>query len=151
MPSFLDPQTIILTGGLIAVGVIIFAECGLLIGFFLPGDTLLFMAGFLASQNVVGLDLGVESQEQAIAQFGAMRNLDYVQGNILAPPFKPRQFDYGMSLGVLHHTPNTHLIPGTASAEHLEENIAVGGIVLDAATLAALDTIPVRSMSVPLG
>ena len=52
---------------------------------------------------------------------------------------------------LLHHTPNTHLIPGTASAEHLEENIAVGGIVLDAATLAALDTIPVRSMSVPLG
>lgn len=57
MPSFLDPQTIILTGGLIAVGVVIFAECGLLIGFFLPGDTLLFTAGFLASQRVVGLDI----------------------------------------------------------------------------------------------
>jgi len=57
VPSFLDPQTIILTGGLIAVGVVIFAECGLLIGFFLPGDTLLFTAGFLASQRVVGLDI----------------------------------------------------------------------------------------------
>jgi pyridoxine 4-dehydrogenase len=52
---------------------------------------------------------------------------------------------------LLHHAPNTHLIPGTASAEHLEENIAVGGIVLDAATLAALDAVPVHSMSVPLG
>ncbi len=59
MPWFLDPQTIILTGGLIAVGLIIFAECGLLIGFFLPGDTLLFTAGFLASQPAVGLNIAV--------------------------------------------------------------------------------------------
>jgi membrane-associated protein len=51
--SFLDPQTIILTGGLIAITAIIFAECGLLIGFFLPGDSLLFTAGFFASQHVV--------------------------------------------------------------------------------------------------
>ena len=57
MSSLLDPQTIILTGGLIAIGAIIFAECGLLIGFFLPGDSLLFTAGFLASQRVVGLDI----------------------------------------------------------------------------------------------
>jgi membrane-associated protein len=55
--SLLDPQTIILTGGLVAIAVIIFAECGLLIGFFLPGDSLLFTAGFLASQRVVGLDI----------------------------------------------------------------------------------------------
>ncbi len=31
---------------------IIFAETGLLLGFFLPGDSLLFTAGFLASQGV---------------------------------------------------------------------------------------------------
>ncbi len=37
------------TGGIIALAVIIFAETGLLIGFFLPGDSLLFFAGFLAS------------------------------------------------------------------------------------------------------
>jgi ubiquinone/menaquinone biosynthesis C-methylase UbiE/uncharacterized protein YbaR (Trm112 family) len=58
-------------------------------------------------QNVVGLDLGVESLEKAVAKFGDMPNLDYVQGNIMEPPFKDRQFDYGMSLGVLHHTNNT--------------------------------------------
>lgn len=34
---------------------IIFAESGLLIGFFLPGDSLLFTAGFLASQNFLGM------------------------------------------------------------------------------------------------
>lgn len=36
-------------GGLIVLGLIVFAESGLLIGFFLPGDSLLFFAGFLAS------------------------------------------------------------------------------------------------------
>jgi membrane-associated protein len=37
------------TGGIFALAAIIFAETGLLIGFFLPGDSLLFFAGFLAS------------------------------------------------------------------------------------------------------
>jgi membrane-associated protein len=45
----------ILGGGLIAIGATVFAESGLLIGFFLPGDTLLFGAGILASQNVLPL------------------------------------------------------------------------------------------------
>ncbi len=34
---------------------IVFAESGLLIGFFLPGDSLLFTAGFLASQNILSI------------------------------------------------------------------------------------------------
>ena len=37
------------SGGLALLGAIIFAESGLLVGFFLPGDSLLFIAGFLAS------------------------------------------------------------------------------------------------------
>jgi membrane-associated protein len=37
------------TGGIIVLAAIIFAETGLLIGFFLPGDSLLFFAGFLSS------------------------------------------------------------------------------------------------------
>ena len=36
-------------GGLLLLAAIIFAESGLLFGFFLPGDSLLFVAGFLAS------------------------------------------------------------------------------------------------------
>jgi membrane-associated protein len=44
-------ETLIRDIGLIGVTAIIFAENGLLIGFFLPGDSLLFTAGFLASQN----------------------------------------------------------------------------------------------------
>ena len=37
------------------VGAIIFSESGLLIGFFLPGDTLLFSAGLLASTGKINL------------------------------------------------------------------------------------------------
>ncbi len=36
-------------GGLLVLAAIVFAESGLLVGFFLPGDSLLFLAGFLAS------------------------------------------------------------------------------------------------------
>lgn len=46
---------VILGGGLIAIGATVFAESGLLIGFFLPGDTLLFGAGLLAAQGVLPL------------------------------------------------------------------------------------------------
>src|SRR5262245_45262467 len=45
----LDPQRLIEAVGLLGIFAIIFAESGLLIGFFLPGDSLLFTAGFLAS------------------------------------------------------------------------------------------------------
>jgi len=37
-------------GGLAILALIVFAESGLLIGFFLPGDSLLFIAGFLSSE-----------------------------------------------------------------------------------------------------
>lgn len=48
----LDLITLLPQIGLIGIFAIIFAESGLLIGFFLPGDSLLFTAGFLASQGV---------------------------------------------------------------------------------------------------
>jgi membrane-associated protein len=53
----LDPMTIIKTLGLIGVFCIIFAESGLFFGFFLPGESLLFTAGFLASQNFLNINI----------------------------------------------------------------------------------------------
>ncbi len=47
----LEPQKLIAAFGLIGILLIIFAETGLFFGFFLPGDSLLFTAGFLASQG----------------------------------------------------------------------------------------------------
>ena len=43
--------------GYLGLVAIVFAETGLLIGFFLPGDSLLFTAGFLASQGVFNIAL----------------------------------------------------------------------------------------------
>ena len=51
MLHFLDPLFLIKTLGLIGIIAIVFAESGLLFGFFFPGDSLLFTAGFLASQG----------------------------------------------------------------------------------------------------
>jgi membrane-associated protein len=45
----LDPKDLIHTFGLIGVWAILFAETGLLVGFFFPGDSLLFLAGVAAS------------------------------------------------------------------------------------------------------
>lgn len=50
-----DIVAIVKTAGYIGVGLIVFAESGLFIGFFLPGDSLLFTAGFLASQNYINI------------------------------------------------------------------------------------------------
>ncbi|MFA5651953.1 MAG: DedA family protein [Candidatus Paceibacterota bacterium] len=54
---YLDPMVIIKALGLIGVLFIIFAESGLFFGFFLPGDSLLFTAGFLASQNFLDINI----------------------------------------------------------------------------------------------
>ncbi|MFF5568002.1 VTT domain-containing protein [Streptomyces sp. NPDC012623] len=52
-PSWLDPDYLIGTFGLIGVLVIVFAESGLLIGFFLPGDSLLFTTGLLVTAGTL--------------------------------------------------------------------------------------------------
>ncbi|HEX5797703.1 MAG TPA: VTT domain-containing protein [Candidatus Saccharimonadales bacterium] len=56
--SFLDPNELIASGGLALIAFIVFAESGLLFGFFFPGDTLLLAAGILAAAgefNIVTL------------------------------------------------------------------------------------------------
>lgn len=50
-PSWLDPDYLIQTFGLIGILVIVFAESGLFFGFFLPGDSLLFTTGLLVATD----------------------------------------------------------------------------------------------------
>ncbi len=50
-----DLVPLIKTAGYLGVFFIVFAESGLFIGFFLPGDSLLFTAGFLASQGYLNI------------------------------------------------------------------------------------------------
>ena len=49
MLALLNPEDLLANGGILLLGAIVFAESGLLIGFFLPGDSLLFIAGFFSS------------------------------------------------------------------------------------------------------
>src|SRR3712207_4483415 len=52
-----DPRALIQWAGYVGLTIIIFTETGLLIGFFLPGDSLLVTAGLLASQEEFGLNV----------------------------------------------------------------------------------------------
>ena len=51
----IDLIALIKAAGYLGLFGIIFAESGLFVGFFLPGDSLLFTAGFLASQGVLNI------------------------------------------------------------------------------------------------
>jgi membrane-associated protein len=54
-----DPQSIIQYGGLALLLFVVFAETGLLIGFFLPGDSLIFISGMIcvSKPEVLGVNL----------------------------------------------------------------------------------------------
>jgi len=51
----LDPIAIIKTGSYLGIALIIFAESGLLIGIFFPGDSLLFAAGLLSAGGFLSI------------------------------------------------------------------------------------------------
>ncbi len=57
--------------------------------------------------TVIGLDLS-DALVRARSVVKDRRNVHLVQGNILAPPLRPGFADFAYSLGVLHHTPDTH-------------------------------------------
>ncbi|WP_371578202.1 DedA family protein [Streptomyces sp. NBC_01314] len=56
-PSWLDPDYLLDSFGIWGLLLIVFAESGLLIGFFLPGDSLLFTAGMLIATDVLDFPL----------------------------------------------------------------------------------------------
>jgi membrane-associated protein len=51
----LSPEHLIQSGGLLLIALLIFAESGMLVGFFFPGDTLLLSAGIFAAQGKLSL------------------------------------------------------------------------------------------------
>ncbi|MEU8841749.1 DedA family protein [Streptomyces roseus] len=52
--NLLDAHSLLATFGVIGIAVVMFAETGLLVGFFLPGDSLLFTAGLLCAGTADG-------------------------------------------------------------------------------------------------
>ncbi len=75
-------NSLLQTGGLLAVALVLFAETGLLIGFFLPGDTLLIAAGIFASQGHIPLYLLIPVA--AIAAFAGYQ-VGYMIGERAGP------------------------------------------------------------------
>lgn len=58
--SFLNPENLLTAAGqwaFVVVLLIVFAECGLLIGFFLPGDSLLFATGLFIATGLIDVPL----------------------------------------------------------------------------------------------
>ena len=56
MPEWLSAESLA-KAGLLALLVVVFVETGLLVGFFLPGDSLLFTAGLLVAQDELDLSI----------------------------------------------------------------------------------------------
>jgi membrane-associated protein len=71
-PEWLQPDVIISWLGpwaVIGLCLIVFAECGLLLGFFLPGDSLLFTAGLFVAQGAIQAPLWVVCIVLVVAAF----------------------------------------------------------------------------------
>lgn len=77
-----DLESLIRAVGYMGILAITFAESGLLIGFFLPGDSLLFTAGFLASQGFLNIAVLM-----AISMIGAIAgdSVGYAFGKNIGP------------------------------------------------------------------
>ncbi len=84
LPSWLDAATIIADYGLWIVLVIIFAECGLLIGFFLPGDSLLFTLGLFVARGDISQPLWVVCVLTTLAAI-AGNQVGYFIGKAVGP------------------------------------------------------------------
>lgn len=72
-PEWLDPQYILTalgpTWALLGVSLILFAECGLLVGFFLPGDSLLFITGLFVMSGAIAAPLWLVCVVLVVAAF----------------------------------------------------------------------------------
>jgi SAM-dependent methyltransferase len=75
----------------------------------------------LSGARVVGMDLS-DSVTAAHRRHAEEANLDYVQGDILNPPFAPASFDFVVADQVLHHTPDC-----VRAFQTMAELVAPGG------------------------
>lgn len=82
--NLIKPDWYIENGGLWAILFIVFAETGLLAGFFLPGDSLLFVTGIL-SENLLGGAFGFQSGSEFfnLVMISAIISLAGILGNFV--------------------------------------------------------------------
>ena len=94
----IDLPILIQTIGYLGIFLIIFAESGLFFGFFLPGDTLLFTAGLLASQGYFDITLLV-----LLVTFGAVLGdqIGYLFGKKIGPKIFTRDDSFFFKKDIL--------------------------------------------------
>ena len=88
LPGWLSPENLINNMGawaVLGIMLIIFAECGILLGFFLPGDTLLFVSGLFIASGAIDINLWLFIALVSLAAFvGNM--VGYWIGYKIGPP-----------------------------------------------------------------
>jgi membrane-associated protein len=92
MLALFDIESWLKSGGILLLAAIVFAESGLLIGFFLPGDSLLFLAGFATSDSFPGGSLLPPLPVTALVVFAAAVLGDQV-GYLFGRKVGPTLFD----------------------------------------------------------
>ncbi|WP_405015120.1 DedA family protein [Kitasatospora sp. NBC_01539] len=126
----LDAGSLLGAFGALGIAVVLFAETGLLVGFFLPGDSLLFTAGLLCTTGAHSgphLDL---AQVLAAAAVGALAGAQagYVIGRRGGP-------------ALLARSRNKHLHEGAARAEELLNRYGHGKAVVLARFVPVVRTV----------
>lgn len=86
----LDPQKLLNTVGVFGLFAIVFAESGIMIGFFLPGDSLLFAAGLFAARGDLTWPIWAISLGCAIAAI-AGDQVGYMFGKKVGPGLFKRE------------------------------------------------------------
>ena len=85
----IDPEQLIRTVGVVGLFAVVFAESGILLGFFLPGDSLLFTAGLLSATTSLLAPLPVLLVGCGIAAI-AGDQVGYAAGFRLGPRLRSR-------------------------------------------------------------
>ncbi len=87
-----DPESIISYGGLALLLFVVFAETGLLIGFFLPGDSLIFVSGLICRTKPQLLDISIAPLLAALIAAAVLGNITgYWFGFKVGPPLFERK------------------------------------------------------------
>ncbi len=82
----LNPETIIRVGGIALLVFVIFAETGLMVGFFLPGDSLVFVAGLICGTEPHLMDISIVTLASALSLAAIAGNLvGYYFGKKVGP------------------------------------------------------------------
>jgi len=70
------------------------------------GREVINLANAAKQSIVVGIEFS-DCATSALKNISSLNNAYIIQGDLLRPPFKEESFDFILSEGVLHHTPNT--------------------------------------------